>query len=168
MVLPLTYAYATLRQSVAGNSTFWGIILCNFVDIFMCIGEILVSLNKDVALLSTPYIFPYDTPRRCSRWTKNGSHQKKSASKNQPQKFSNSLVAHKLSTFVLFNWFFLFGRLRVPTRRWDLLVPEAGGGGVQTLELYTASVFLVGIWLVFLGIYQTDTGGKLGRYLSVL
>ena len=22
--LPLTYAYATLRQSVAGNSTFWG------------------------------------------------------------------------------------------------------------------------------------------------
>jgi hypothetical protein len=34
----------------------------------------------------------------------------------------------------------------------------------------TDSVFLVGIWLVFLGtsIYRTDTGGKLGRYISVL
>ena len=27
--LPLTYAYATLRQSVAGNSTFRGIVYCN-------------------------------------------------------------------------------------------------------------------------------------------
>jgi hypothetical protein len=27
---------------------------------------------------------------------------------------------------------------------------------------------VVGIWLVFLGIYQTDTGGKLGRYILVL
>ena len=35
------------------------------------------------------------------------------------------------------------------------------------LELYTNLVFLVGIRLVFLGIYQTDTGGKLGRYISV-
>jgi len=31
------------------------------------------------------------------------------------------------------------------------------------VELYTDLVFLVGIWLVFLGIYQTDTGGKLGQ-----
>jgi hypothetical protein len=36
------------------------------------------------------------------------------------------------------------------------------------LELYTDLVFSVGIRLVFLGIYLTDTGGKLGRYLSVL
>ena len=27
--LPLTYAYAALRQSVAGNSTFRGIVFCN-------------------------------------------------------------------------------------------------------------------------------------------
>ncbi len=27
--LPQTYAYATLRQSVAGNSTFRGIVFCN-------------------------------------------------------------------------------------------------------------------------------------------
>jgi hypothetical protein len=33
--------------------------------------------------------------------------------------------------------------------------------------LYTNSVFSVGIRLVFLGIYRTDTGGKLGRYISV-
>jgi hypothetical protein len=36
------------------------------------------------------------------------------------------------------------------------------------LELYTNSVFLVGIQLVFLGIYQTDTRGKRGWYISVL
>jgi hypothetical protein len=35
------------------------------------------------------------------------------------------------------------------------------------IELYTNLVFLVGIWLVFLDIYQTDTGGKLGRYILV-
>ena len=35
------------------------------------------------------------------------------------------------------------------------------------LELYTNSVFLVGIRLVFLGILPTDTGGKLGC-ISVL
>ena len=27
--LPLTYSYATLRKSVAGNSTFQGIVYCN-------------------------------------------------------------------------------------------------------------------------------------------
>ncbi len=36
------------------------------------------------------------------------------------------------------------------------------------LELYTNLVFLAGIWLVFLGIFRTDTGGKLGWYLLVL
>jgi hypothetical protein len=44
----------------------------------------------------------------------------------------------------------------------------------QTLKIIpysrfdTDSVFLVGIWLVFLGIYQTDTGGKHCWYISVL
>jgi hypothetical protein len=36
------------------------------------------------------------------------------------------------------------------------------------VELLTDLVFLVGIWLVFLGFYQTDTRGKLGRYILVL
>ncbi len=39
---------------------------------------------------------------------------------------------------------------------------------IAQLELYTNLVCLVGIWLVFLGIYQTDTKGKLGWYISVL
>ncbi len=39
---------------------------------------------------------------------------------------------------------------------------------VLGLELYTDLVFLVGIRLVFLGIYWIDTGGKLGRYILVL
>jgi hypothetical protein len=34
--------------------------------------------------------------------------------------------------------------------------------------LGTVLVFLVGIRLVFLGFYQTDTGGKLGWYIPVL
>jgi hypothetical protein len=38
---------------------------------------------------------------------------------------------------------------------------------VKTLELYTDSVFSVGIRSVFLGIYHTDTEGKFGRYISV-
>jgi hypothetical protein len=38
----------------------------------------------------------------------------------------------------------------------------------QAVNLETDSVLLVGIRLVFLGIYQTDTRGKLGRYISVL
>ena len=33
------------------------------------------------------------------------------------------------------------------------------------LELYTDSVFLVGIRSVFLGIYHTDIEGKFGRYI---
>ncbi len=36
------------------------------------------------------------------------------------------------------------------------------------LGLYTDLVFLVSIWLVFLGIYQTGTGGKLRPYILVL
>ena len=35
---------------------------------------------------------------------------------------------------------------------------------MRALELYTDSVFSVGIRSVFLGIYHTDTEGKLGQY----
>jgi hypothetical protein len=38
---------------------------------------------------------------------------------------------------------------------------------MKYLELYTDSVFSVGIRSVFLGIYHTDTEGKLGRYISI-
>jgi hypothetical protein len=48
-----------------------------------------------------------------------------------------------------------------------IVLYSVGRASIQ-LELLTDSVFLVGIWLVFLGFYQTNTGGKLGRYISVL
>ena len=35
------------------------------------------------------------------------------------------------------------------------------------VELYTDSVFLVSIQSVFLSIYRTDTGGKLGQYVGL-
>ncbi len=35
------------------------------------------------------------------------------------------------------------------------------------IELYTNSVFSDSIWWVFLCIYRTDTGGKLGQYILV-
>jgi hypothetical protein len=51
--LPLTYAYATLRQSVAGNSTFRGIVFCN-----------LDTAKTDIKKVNivTPYISPYGYP----------------------------------------------------------------------------------------------------------
>ncbi len=52
---------------------------------------------------------------------------------------------------------------------WDFSTPWADGPpSSPCLELNTNSVFLVKIWLVFLGIYQTNTRGKLGWYRSVL
>jgi hypothetical protein len=45
---------------------------------------------------------------------------------------------------------------------------NADMGGTFFLELYFDSVILVGIGQYFLGIYHTDTKGKLGRYTLVL
>jgi hypothetical protein len=57
--LPLTYAYATLRQSVAGNSPFRGIVFYNYN----------LGTSKTVTLqfvttvnIVTPYISPYGYP----------------------------------------------------------------------------------------------------------
>ena len=47
-------------------------------------------------------------------------------------------------------------------------LPRNSCVGTYGLELYTDLVFSVGIQLVFLGIYQTDTAGKLGQYILVL
>jgi hypothetical protein len=62
--LPLTYAYATLRQSVAGNSTFRGIVFCN-----------LGTAKTDIKIRHQgkycyPIYFPIWLPQRCSRGTK--------------------------------------------------------------------------------------------------
>jgi len=51
--LPLTYAYATLRQSVAGNLTFRGIVFCNLGTPNTVISNI-VSTRQ----METPYSFP--------------------------------------------------------------------------------------------------------------
>ena len=57
--LPLTYAYATLRQSVAGNSTFWGIVFCNLDTPKAAISKFVTTRQ-----IETPYSSPckYDHP----------------------------------------------------------------------------------------------------------
>jgi Cdc6-like AAA superfamily ATPase len=56
--LPLTYAYATLWQSVAGNSTFQGIVYCNLGT-----PKTVIS-NFVTTQIETPYSSPckYDYP----------------------------------------------------------------------------------------------------------
>jgi hypothetical protein len=54
--LPLTYAYATLRQSVAGNSTF-RIVFCNLGTPNNSHFKFVTKVN-----IVTPYISPYGYP----------------------------------------------------------------------------------------------------------
>jgi hypothetical protein len=56
--LPLTYAYATLRQSVAGNSTFRGIVFCNLGTPKTVISNFITSRQ-----IETPYLSPYGYPK---------------------------------------------------------------------------------------------------------
>ena len=103
--LPLTYAYSTLRQSVAGNSTFRGILFCN-----------LSTPKPVISNFTTPYSSPSFpiiwSPQRCSRWTKNSRGQKKlGVKKSQGQNCINSFLAHIAGSV------FLGGALRVPTSR---------------------------------------------------
>ena len=55
--LPQTYAYATLRQSVAGKSTFRGIVFCNLGTPKTVISNFVTSRQ-----IETPYISPYGYP----------------------------------------------------------------------------------------------------------
>jgi len=75
--LPLAYAYATHRQSVAGNSTFRGIVFCNF-------------LNMDFNLFP-PHIFPHMVTPTMFPVDKKRSPRKKSLG----QICINSLVPYK-------------------------------------------------------------------------
>ena len=52
--LPPTYAYATLRQSVAGNSTFRGIVFCNLGT-----PKTVISNFVTTRQIETPYLSPY-------------------------------------------------------------------------------------------------------------
>ena len=86
--LPLTYAYATLRQSVAGNSTFQGIVYCN-----LSTPKTVIS-NFVTTQIETPYSSPckYDYPKNVPGGQKNSRRQRTLA-----DKCINSLLAHKLS-----------------------------------------------------------------------
>ena len=62
--LPLTYAYATLRQSVAGNSPFWGIVFCNLGTPKTVISKIVTTQQIEIPQphvnITTPTMFPVD------------------------------------------------------------------------------------------------------------
>ncbi len=100
MGLPLTYAYATLQQSVAGNSTFWGIVFCN-------LGAPKTDISNFVTTrqIETPYSSPceYDHPNDVP------GGQTLVDKKTRGQKCINSFLAHKLS-HDRWLWFF-FGPL---------------------------------------------------------
>jgi hypothetical protein len=64
--LPLTYAYATLRQSVAGNSPFRGIVFCNLVT-----SKTVIKIRHHARYcypifphMVTPTMFPWDKKTR--------------------------------------------------------------------------------------------------------
>ena len=57
--LPLTYAYATLRQSVAGNLPFRGIVFYNLGTSKTVTLQFVTTVN-----IVTPYIFPIWLPQR--------------------------------------------------------------------------------------------------------
>ena len=85
--LPLTYAYATLWQSVAGNSTFRGIVFCN------------LGTPKQSFQISSPrgklrpHIFPHMVTPTVFPWDKKWW----STQKSLIHKCINSFLAHKLS-----------------------------------------------------------------------
>jgi len=70
--LPLTDAYATLRQSVAGNSTFRGIVFCNLGTPKTVISNFVTSWE-----IETPYLSPYGYPNNVPVGQKMVEHKKK-------------------------------------------------------------------------------------------
>ena len=69
--LPLTYAYATLRQSVAGNSTFRGIVCCNLGT-----PKTVISNFVTMQQIETPYLSPYGYPNNVPGGQKTVGHEK--------------------------------------------------------------------------------------------
>ena len=69
--LPLTYAYATLRQSVAGNSPFRGIVFCNLGTSKTIISKFVTTAN-----IVTPYLSPYGHPNNVPGGQKNSRRKK--------------------------------------------------------------------------------------------
>ena len=123
--LPLTYAYATLRQSVAGNLKFRGIVFCNLDT-----SKTVISIKQSFQISSPrsklrPHIFPHMVTPTMFSWDKIWWRRQKSL----PRQCINSLVSHKLSHDRQF-WFFLggaYGSLPDAAIWWCL---RMGGGGV--------------------------------------
>jgi hypothetical protein len=69
--LPLTYTYATLWQSVAGNSTFRGIVFCNLGNPKTVISNFVTSRQ-----IETPYLSPYGYSNNVPVGQKNSSTKK--------------------------------------------------------------------------------------------
>jgi hypothetical protein len=67
--LPLTYAYATLRQSVAGNSTFRGIVFCNLgtAKTDIKIRHQVKYCDPIFPHMVTPMMFPWDKKTRADK-----------------------------------------------------------------------------------------------------
>jgi len=114
--LPLTYAYAMLRQSVAGNSTFRGIVFCNF------------GIPKYGFLsVFTPYISPYGYPNNVPGGQKTVTQKKKVS-------FIFVLIPSTTAcyfTIAGYGFFFggAYGSLPDAAIWWCL---RTGGGGVLT------------------------------------
>ena len=100
--LPLTYAYATHRQSVAGNLTFRGIVFCNLGTPKTVISNFVTSRQIETPYLS-PYGYPNDVP--------GGQKRVEDEKKRLGQKCINSFLAHMLS-HDRWLWFFFVVRDR--------------------------------------------------------
>ena len=102
--LPLTYTYATLWQSVAGNSTFRGIVFCNLGNPKTVISNFVTSQQ-----IETPYISPYGYPNNVLVGQK---------SVEQTKKLEDTTVLipwYPISYLTIASSVFFLGCLRVPT-----------------------------------------------------
>ncbi len=114
--LPLTYAYATLRQSVAGNSTFRGIVFCNLGT-----PKIVISNFVTMQQIENPYssLCKYDHPNDVPVGQKIPRTKNPEDKKSRGQQCINSFLGHKLS-HDRWLWFFFFALTGpYPTLRFD-------------------------------------------------
>jgi hypothetical protein len=103
---------------VAGNSPFRGIVFCNLGT-----SKTVITIRHH-GKYCYPTYFPIWLPQQCSRGTKKRLADKK-------VEVTNVLIPSTYACYLTIasSGFFGGGRLRVPTRRCDLVVPADGGWG---------------------------------------
>ncbi len=103
---------------MAGNSPFRGIVFCN-LGTSKTVLKFVTTVNIVTPYLS-PYGYPNDVPvgQKMVEETKNDEH-------------TNVFIPSRNACYLTIasSGFFWGGRLRVPTRRCDLVVPADGGWG---------------------------------------